>query len=163
VRALVLLAPSPPWGVPGASLEEAASAMTLHALGPFWLQAVEPDFASARHYSLDRLDAAARKATFDRMTAESGRALWETLNWWLDPFMTTSVPADRIKAPVLVVVGVRDMIHPPATVRQTAERLGADFRIFDGMSHWLLGEPGWEDVANACLEWMGGQIAEAAA
>ena len=163
VRALVLLAPSPPWGVPGASLEEAASAMTLHALGPFWLQAIEPDFASARLYSLDRLDTAARKAIFDRMSPESGRALWETLNWWMDPFMTTSVAADRIKAPALVAVGARDMIHPPATVRQTAERLGAEFRVFDGMSHWLLGEPGWDEVASACLEWMSEQIAEAAA
>jgi len=163
VRALILLAPSPPWGVPGASLEEAASAMTLHALGPFWLQAVEPDFASARLYSLDRLDTATRKATFDHMTAESGRALWETLNWWLDPFMTTSVPADRIKAPALVAVGARDMIHPPATVRQTAERLGAEFRVFDDMSHWLLAEPGWDDVARACLDWTAALPAEAAA
>jgi len=163
VRALVLLAPSPPWGVAGASLEEAASALSLHALGPFWLQAVEPDFASARLYSLDRLDTAARKAAFDRMTAESGRALWETLNWWLDPFMTTSVTTDRIKAPALVVAGARDMIHPPATVRQTAERLGADFRVFDGMSHWLLAEPGWEAVATACLEWTAALPAEAAA
>jgi len=163
VRALALLAPSPPWGVPGASLEEAASAMTLHALGPFWLQAVEPDFASARLYSLDRLDPAARKATFDRMTAESGRALWETLNWWLDPFMTTSVPTDRIKAAALVIVGARDMIHPPATVRQTAERLGAEYRVFDGMSHWLMAEPGWEEVAQACLDWTAALPAEAAA
>jgi pimeloyl-ACP methyl ester carboxylesterase len=163
VRALVLLAPSPPWGVAGASLEEAASAMSLHALGPFWLQAVEPDFASARLYSLDRLDPAARKAAFDRMTAESGRALWETLNWWLDPFMTTSVSVDRIKAPALVIAGDRDMIHPPATVRQTAERLGADYRVFDGMSHWLLAEPGWEDVAKACLDWTAALPAEAAA
>ena len=163
VRGLALLAPSPPWGVPGASLEEAASAMTLHALGPFWLQAVEPDYTSARHYSLDRLDQATRKAVFDRMSPESGRALWETLNWWLDPFMTTSVPADRIKAPALVVVGARDLIHPPATVRQTAERLGADYRVFDGMSHWLHGEPGWEDVAKACLDWTAAQKADAAA
>jgi pimeloyl-ACP methyl ester carboxylesterase len=163
VRGLVLLAPSPPWGVAGASLEEAASALSLHALGPFWLQAVEPDFASARLYSLDRLDAAARKAAFDRMSPESGRALWETLNWWLDPFMTTSVSIDRIKAPALVAVGARDMIHPPATVRQTAERLGAEFRIFDGMSHWLLAEPGWEDVAGACVDWIAKQCAEAAA
>ena len=163
VRGLALLAPSPPWGVPGASLEEAASAMTLHALGPFWLQAVEPDYTSARHYSLDRLDQATRKAVFDRMSPESGRALWETLNWWLDPFMTTSVPADRIKAPALVVVGARDLIHPPATVRQTAERLGADYRVFDGMSHWLLSEPGWEDVAAACLDWIAAQTAQAAA
>jgi pimeloyl-ACP methyl ester carboxylesterase len=163
VRALVLLAPSPPWGVAGASMEEAASAMTLHALGPFWLQAVEPDFASARLYSLDRLDPAARKATFDRMTAESGRALWETLNWWLDPFMTTSVSVDRINAPALVIAGARDMIHPPATVRQTAERLGADYHVFEGMSHWLLAEPGWEDVAKACLDWTAALPAQAAA
>jgi len=163
VRALVLLAPSPPWGVAGASLEEAGSALALHALGPFWLQAVEPDYASARLYSLDRLDKAEREAAFARMTAESGRALWETLNWWLDPFMTTSVSVDRIKAPALVAVGARDMIHPPATVRQTAERLKADFRVFDGMSHWLLAEPGWDTVAKACLEWTAGHLAEAAA
>ena len=163
VRALMLLAPSPPWGVAGASMEEAASALALHALGPFWLQAVEPDYASARLYSLDRLDKADRQAAFARMTAESGRALWETLNWWLDPFMTTSVAVDRIKAPALVAVGARDMIHPPATVRQTAERLKADFRVFDGMSHWLLAEPGWDTVAKACLEWTAGHLAEAAA
>jgi len=163
VRALALLAPSPAWGVAGASLEELGSALSLHALGAFWMQAVEPDYASARFYSLDRMDKAERQATFARMTAESGRALWETLNWWLDPFMTTSVPVDRIKAPALVLCGSRDMIHPPATVRQTAERLGADFRVFDGMSHWLLGEPGWEDVAQACLDWAAALPEEAAA
>ena len=163
VSGLILLAPSPPWGVAGGSLEEAASALSLHALGPFWLQAIEPDYASARLYSLDRLETEARRKTFNSMTAESGRALWETLNWWIDPFMTTSVAVDRIKAPALVMVGAKDMIHPPATVRQTAERLGADFRVFEGMSHWLLGEPGWEDVAQACLEWTSAQPADAAA
>jgi len=159
VRALVLLAPSPPWGVAGSSLEEAGSALALHALGPFWLQSVDPDYASARLYSLDKLDKEARKATFARMTAESGRALWETLNWWLDPFMTTSVAVDRIKAPVLALAGDRDLIHPPATVRQTAERLSAEMQVFPGMSHWLIGEPGWEAVAQTCLEWIARQTA----
>ena len=154
VRALVLLAPSPPWGVAGSSLEEAGSALALHALGPFWLQSVDPDYASARLYSLDKLDKEARKATFARMTAESGRALWETLNWCLDPFMTTSVAVDRIKAPVLALAGDRDLIHPPATVRQTAARLSADVLTFDGMSHWLIGERGWEKVAQSCLDWL---------
>jgi len=163
VRGLILLAPSPPWGVAGASMEEAASALSLHALGPFWLQAIEPDYGSARLYSLDRLEHDARRQAFNSMTAESGRALWETLNWWLDPFMTTSVSVDRIKAPALVMVGAKDMIHPPATVRQTAERLNADFRVFDGMSHWLLGEPGFEAVAKACLDWVSEQTATAAA
>jgi len=152
VRALILLAPSPPWGVAGGSLEEAASAMSLYALGPFWLQAIEPDYASARHYSLDRMERAARKAVFARMVPESGRALWETLNWWLDPFMTTQVGA--IAAPALALSGGRDLIHPTFTVKQTAERIGAQTREFPEMSHWLLAEPGWEMVAGACLDWI---------
>ena len=154
VRALILLAPSAPWGVAGGSLEEAASAVSLYALGPFWAQAIDPDYGLAARYSLDRMDKAARKAVFDRMKPESGRAMWETLNWWLDPFMTTSVARERIKAPVLALSGERDLIHPPVTVRQTAERLGGQARMMPGMSHWLLSEPGWEAAAAACLDWM---------
>jgi pimeloyl-ACP methyl ester carboxylesterase len=152
VRALILLAPSPPWGIAGGTLEEAVSAMSLYALGPFWAQAIDPDYAAARLYSLDRMDKAARKAVFARMVAESGRALWETLNWWLDPFMTTNV--GRISAPSLAVSGGRDLIHPTFTVRQTAERIGAEALDFHEMSHWLLAEPGWDAVADACLAWL---------
>jgi pimeloyl-ACP methyl ester carboxylesterase len=159
VGALILLAPSSPWGVAGGSLEEAGSAMSLYALGPFWLQAIEPDYAAARLYSLDRMESAERKAVFARMVAESGRALWETLNWWLDPFMTTSV--GPIKAPALALAGGRDLIHPPATVRLTAERIGAKTQVFEAMSHWLLAEPGYDRVAAACLAWLDALAAEA--
>jgi pimeloyl-ACP methyl ester carboxylesterase len=159
VAALILLAPSAPWGVTGGSLEEAASAFGLYALGPFWAQAVQPDDAVARLYSLDRMDKAEGGAVIKRMVAESGRALFETLNWWLDPFMTTQVDAARIQAPVFAGCGGADLIHPPATVRQTAARLNADVRTFEGMSHWLIGEQGWETVADACLEWLAAKLA----
>jgi pimeloyl-ACP methyl ester carboxylesterase len=152
VRALILLAPSPPWGISGGSLEEAASAMSLYALGPYWLQAIDPDYAAAKLYSLDRMDRDARKATFARMVPESGRGLWETLNWWLDPFMTTQV--GKIAAPALALAGGRDLIHPTFTVKQTADRIGAQTREFPEMSHWLMAEPGWEAVAGACLDWL---------
>jgi len=154
VSGLILLAPSPPWGVPGVSMEEAISAVSLYALGPFWLQAIDPDYALAKRYSLDRMDKADRKAAFARMTAESGLALWQTLNWWLDPFMTTSAPSGRVTAPALVLAGGRDVIHPPATVRQTADRLTARFEVLRDMSHWLPGEPGWDEVAALCLDWI---------
>ncbi|HEY2658631.1 MAG TPA: alpha/beta hydrolase [Caulobacteraceae bacterium] len=163
VASLILLAPSAPWGVSGGSMEEAVSAVSLYALGPFWLQAVEPDYTIARTYSLDRLDKAARKQVFDRMVPESGRALWETLNWWLDPFMTTSVAAGRIAAPVLAVAGGKDLVHPPATVARTAERLGGELKVFDAMSHWLLSEPGWDEVAQTCLTWLDRQHLPSAA
>jgi pimeloyl-ACP methyl ester carboxylesterase len=154
VAGLVLLAPSPPWGVSGASMEEAVSAVSLYALGPYWLQAIDPDYALAKLYSLDRMDKDDRKAVFARMVPESGRALWQTLNWWLDPFMTTLVPPGAISAPVLAVAGGRDVIHPPATVKQAAARLSADFHVLRDMSHWLPGEPGWDEVAQICLDWM---------
>jgi pimeloyl-ACP methyl ester carboxylesterase len=153
-RALVLLAPSPPWGVSGSSVEEAVTAFGLHLMGPFWTQAVAPDKSLMRAYSLDRMPQAEREAAVARLRPESGRALWETLNWWLDPFMTTSLGPAPIASPSLALVGSRDVVHPPATVRQTADRVGADCAEMSGMSHWLLGEPGWERVAEAVQGWL---------
>jgi len=160
VSRLILLAPSPPWGVSGSSLEEAASAVTLYALGPYWLQAVAPDYGVVEGYTLDRLPREERKALYAQMTAESGRALWETLNWFMDPFMTTS--AGPTGVPTLAIAGGKDVIHPAATVRQTAARLGGSCQVFPEMSHWLPGEPGWEAVAAACLDFIAEQDRAAA-
>ena len=154
VAGVILLAPSPPWGVTGATMEEAVSAVSLYALGPYWAQAIQPDYASFRRFAVDRLPRGERHALHARMRPESGRALFETLNWWLDPFMTTRLDPARIDAPILALAGGADVIHPPTTVRETARRLGAAFEVMDGMSHWLVGEPGWEAVAARCLAWI---------
>ncbi len=52
-----------------------------------------PDRHLMRHHSLDRTPKPLRDAILDRLRPESGRAVREVLNWWLDPFMTTSVGA----------------------------------------------------------------------
>jgi pimeloyl-ACP methyl ester carboxylesterase len=160
---LVLLAPSPPWGIAGATLEEAISAVALYALGPYWAQAIQPEFNAFSRFNVDRLPKAERRAVFERMGAESGRALFETLNWWLDPFMTTLAQPARIGAPILAVVGEKDVIHPPGTVGETARRLGAQFKVLPNMSHWLPAEPGWREVADLSLAWLEQAEAEAAA
>lgn len=151
--ALVLLAPSPSWGGSASSMEEAVSAFGLQFLGPYWAQAVPPDEALARGYSLDRFPKQEQRALFAKMRPESGRAIFETLNWWLDPFMTTRVDPGRLKTPILALAGGRDAIHPAATVRMSAARIGATFRQFPEMSHWLPGEPGWDEVSGAVLDW----------
>jgi pimeloyl-ACP methyl ester carboxylesterase len=154
VRALVLLAPSPPWGVAATSLEEAATAFGVHLLGPFSSGAMAPDRSLMRAYSLDRLAKPEREAAVARLRPESAKAVRETLNWWMDPFMTTSLGPGPIRAPSLVIAGERDVVHSPATGAAVAERIGAEFRVMPKMSHWLMGEPGWEQVAEAVLAWI---------
>ncbi|MBI1200700.1 MAG: alpha/beta fold hydrolase [Phenylobacterium sp.] len=153
-RALVLLAPSAPWGIPGSSIEEAITAMGVHLADPFWMGSVEPDRGLMRSHSLDRTPAPVRDAVIARLRPESGRAVREVLNWWLDPFMTTSIGPGALPMPGLCVAGERDVVHPAATVRQTAGRIGASFLPMPGMSHWLIGETGWEQVAEASLQWL---------
>jgi pimeloyl-ACP methyl ester carboxylesterase len=151
--ALVLLAPSPPWGVAGWSMEEAVTAVGLQVLGPF-TGVVEPNIGLMRSYSLDRLATAEAEPILERLRPESGRAVRETLNWWLDPLMTTSLGPGPLATPALVLAGTADRAHPAATVRQTAERIGGTFLPLPEMSHWLVGEPGWEAVAGLALEWL---------
>ena len=153
-RALILLASSPPWGISSGTLEEGASSLALMLQGAYFMGSMEPDRFVARLYMLDQLPTDAATAVASRMRPESGRAMAETLNWWADPFATTRILPGRIQAPVLAIAGDRDLIHPPATVRQTATQLGAEFQSFPGMSHWLIGEPGYEAVAEACLTFL---------
>jgi pimeloyl-ACP methyl ester carboxylesterase len=162
VKALVLLAPSPPWGVAASSLEEAATAFGVQMMGPFSSGALPADKGLMRAYSLDRVPAAEREAVVERLRPESARAVRETLNWWLDPFMTTSVGPGAIGAPCLVICGSADVVHSPGAARAVAERLGADFEVMPGMSHWLVGEPGWETVAGTALRWLAGKVSLAA-
>ena len=153
-RAVVLLAPSPPWGIAASSIEEAVTAFGVHLVDPFWSSSITPDRHLMRHHSLDRTPKPRRDAILARLRPEIGRAVREVLNWWLDPFMTISVGAGPLSAPSLVFAGDRDVVHPVITVRQTAERLGAELRVMPGMSHWLIGEEGWEDVAGQTLAWL---------
>lgn len=154
---LVLLAPSSPWGVAPTGPEEAAAAVALFALGDFWNRPVAPVFGPARDYSLDRMSRAEQSATFARFVPESGRAAFETLNWPLDPTMAASAPANRIDCPVLCIAGEGDRLNPPASVAAIASRFPrrqATMVTMKGMSHWLVGEPGWEAVADTALDWL---------
>lgn len=162
VKALVLLAPSPPWGVAGSSLEEAIAAFGVQMINPFSPGVVHADADVMRHYGLDRMSEADAAHALARLKAESGQALRETLTWWLDPFMTTSLGAGPLKAPSLVLGGDRDCVHPAATLRQVADRIGGRFEMLPGMSHWLPAEPGWEAVASRALAWLD-ETAQAAA
>lgn len=153
VAGLILLAPSPAWGQPLGSVFDLGAGFAMAALkGPYWAQAVDPDWSVVRAVTLDRLDEPVARALYRRMRPESGRALFEVLNWWLDPTLAGSVGA--VAAPALVITGAGDQVNSPATVAPTAARLGVAPQVVPGVSHWMMGGPGSAAVSGLCLDWL---------
>ena len=61
-------------------------------------------------------------------------------------------------APILFIGGGSDNIFPPGLTRSIAGKYKdansrVDLKIFEGKSHFLCGEPGWEMVADHILDW----------
>ncbi len=156
IHSAILLAPSAPRGIPPASLMEIASAQAMLLNVGFWNSILKPDQHVAGHYSLDRVPRLERDAMFARFVPESGRATFEIMHWGLDMGRASEVDARKITCPLLVLAGGEDRVNPPGTVERIAAlyRDHATYETVPGMSHWLVGEPGWEKVAARALAWL---------
>lgn len=156
VRALILLAPSAPWGVPPSTLFEIAAAQAMLLQVGFWNQILLPDSDVAGRHSLDRYPPAERDKIVGHLVPESGRAMFQTMHWGLDMSRTSEVEAKNVECPLLVMAGGEDRINPPGTVERIAAlyKNRATYEKIPGMSHWLIGEPGWEKVAARALAWL---------
>jgi non-heme chloroperoxidase len=161
-KACVLLAPSAPWGTLPSTIFEIASAQTLlFSGGDYRGTVIQPSYQIAAAHSLDRLDEATRSAVYARFVPESGQATFEIMNWSFDHKRAGLVRARDVTCPVLCLVGTGDKINPPSTVsRITARYHGlAKFEEIKGHSHWLIGEPGWENVAARASAWLDAVLA----
>ncbi len=156
VRALILLAPSAPWGTPPTTLFEISAAQAMHLNPGYWNKVLEPNRDVALAHSLDKLPKHMRDEVYDRLVPESGRATFEILNWGLDLNHASGVEAEKVTAPLLFLTGSEDRINPPSTVARIAALYGARAtnEVLPGMGHWLIGEPGWEKLADQALVWL---------
>lgn len=156
-RAAVLLAPAAPWGVlPRSTDELLGAAGLLWKSGQLWRKALAPDFGIAAEYSMDRIPPALRRDIFARLVPESGRALFETLLWWLDWHAASRVAAYRVQVPLLVLAGEDDRVTPPATCRAVAAGYPgrAVYREIAGLSHFIFGEPKEDEVNTMIADWI---------
>lgn len=62
------------------------------------------------------------------------------------------------RAPLLLIAGLEDRTVSASMVRATFKLQKqspskTELREFPGRTHWICGQPGWEEVADAALEW----------
>jgi pimeloyl-ACP methyl ester carboxylesterase len=141
---------------------EIVSAQALYFAGEFWNKPLKPKQWIAAANALDMLPDPERDAVFARFVPESGQATFEILHWALDLKRAAQVDPRSVTCPILCLSGARDRVNPPATVRRIARRY--EGRVVNeelaDHSHWLIGEPGWEKIADRALEWLGEVIAD---
>ena len=64
------------------------------------------------------------------------------------------------RGPLLLVAGGADHIVPASVVRRTYARYRraasavTELREFAGRTHWIIAEPGWDEVAGAIEQWL---------
>lgn len=97
------------------------------------LNAVPPEYHAAIHGSL---------------VHESGRVYRQMM------IGAVKVDAGKIRCPVLVMAAAQDRIISVALARSTAEKYGAEWKLYENHAHLFFAEPGWQQVAADMAGWL---------
>ena len=113
-------------------------------------------FDEAVYSMMHLLSKEEQREAYGHFVYESGRAAAEIGFWLFDPGKATYVDESKVTCPVLAIAGSEDRITPPAVVKKTANKYGAvsTFKEFPNHSHWVIGEPGWEEIAQYVDDWL---------
>lgn len=89
----------------------------------------------------------------------SGRILWNSVlaNWQPGPQDIAVNYKNDNRAPLLFISGSEDHIMPPKVQASNAKHYKSntvtEVKVFEGYSHLLPAQGGWEDIADFALEW----------
>jgi pimeloyl-ACP methyl ester carboxylesterase len=155
-EAAVLLTPAPPAGI--MSMKPSAVKCFSDALMTwgFWKRPFRFSFDRTDYACMSLLPEEIKKEVYSRMVFESGRAAFEAGLWFLDRRGASKVNSDEVKCPILVLSGAKDRMIPSSVVKKVADKYHAvsTFKKFEGHAHWIIGEPGWEDIAEYVNRWL---------
>ena len=97
-----------------------------------------------------------RKAAYQKLVYESGRAAFQIGFWLLDFKGAAGVDESQIARPMLIIAGGQDRITPASVTKKLHEKYKAvsKFVEYPDHAHWVLGEPGWEKIAQDVAAWL---------
>lgn len=113
------------------------------------------------HYAFtNTLDEAASETAYRRYAVPGpGRVLFQAALANLNPRAVTRVDFHNAnRAPLLLIAGGEDHVAPPVVTKAEAKLQGKSealtaYKEFPGQSHFTVGQPGWEEVADFALDW----------
>ena len=155
-KTLVLLTPASPRGIIALEPSVMKSFMSVLSKWGFWRKPMRQTFGEAVYSMMHLLSEQEQKEIYEHFVYESGRAASEIGFWLLDPGKASYVDESKVTCPVLVIAGAEDRITPASVVRKVAAKYSAvsTYKEFEGHSHWVVGEPGWKDIAQYIYDWL---------
>jgi pimeloyl-ACP methyl ester carboxylesterase len=153
----VCLTPAAPSGIMALKPSVIKTFLPIMTRWGFWKKPNKLPFEKAVYSCLHLLPPNQQRQVYDRMVYESGRAAFELGFWLLDTSGASRIDESKVKCPILVVAGAEDRITPSSVVEKVARKYGerAAYKEFRNHAHWVVAEPGWEDIADYVANWLG--------
>lgn len=145
-EAIVLLCPAPAAKLPA----QKVALPTYLPMMPRILtgQPILPSAKGCATIALNRMPKEACPVLHAQLVPESGKVYREMI------FGSYKVDFSRITCPAMVVGAAEDRIVAPELVEWTASKLGVAADIRSDHAHWLLEEPGWENIAGGVADFL---------
>jgi len=155
-KAVVLLTPAAPAGVWSITPSVMRGFLSCLTKWGFWKRPSRQTFNEAKYSVLNLLPPDEQRQCYSKFVHESGRAATEMGFWFVDSKGATRVDEAKVTCPVLVVAGAKDRITPASVVRKVAKKYQAvsTYKEFENHAHWVLGEAGWQEVAEYVAGWL---------
>ncbi|SFG84062.1 Pimeloyl-ACP methyl ester carboxylesterase [Desulfotomaculum arcticum] len=155
-KALVLLTPAAPSGIIGINYSVLKSFSGLISSFKFWKKTFRISYQGALYAMLHLTPGEDSKKIYERLVYESGLVAYQIGFWFLDSARASAVDHTKVHCPVLVIAGQEDRITPASIVNKIACKYAPNstYKVFENHAHWVLGEPGWQEIAGYIDAWL---------
>jgi pimeloyl-ACP methyl ester carboxylesterase len=151
----VLLTPAPPSSVFAIRPSNFMAFSRIEMNWGWWRKPHRPTEREALRYTFNTMPGPEARALYRTFVHESGRALLEIALPWLDGTGAAAVRPNDVKVPLFFAGAERDLLVPPGIVRRTASLFpGSTYREYPAQGHWVLGQPGWQAIAEDVVQWL---------
>lgn len=153
--ALVLLTPLAARGFAGLRVANFGLLAPWLAGGALWRKPYKPGFEVSARILFNRVAPDRRRALYETLVHESGRATFETFFSWIDISRAAAIRSDDVRCPVYVVSCGDDRLTPAAAVRSVGARYpGGAQRHYPERGHWVIDDEETEEMVHGICSWL---------